>query len=197
MSRGFRWALALMVIATVAGIVGGVRSRTGSGGLWLTVGRELVVQGGDDQNTGRSLRWVSGLDARGGRARPVSDGKPMIAGRTLDEIGLSADTIADQLPRQRFLVLTLVEPDSGGASRLSIADAGVDINVLLVRYPDDDRYLIVPAIVSSWRVVGDGVSLFASLNPNQLHLPTEIPLGGELLVRSGRGGIPYIADSRP
>lgn len=189
MSRGFRWALGIVIVATVAGIASGIRSQTGTGGVWLEVGRELKLLSGDPENTERALAWEI---PRLGANRRV-----MIGGRQPADLGLTPDSGSQRMGRPRFVVLTLVNGTAAGASRLVVADAGADLAALTARYPDRDRYLLVPATIARWKGGPDGTSFFLSMASTQLHLPTERPLGRELLVRAGRGGIPFIAGSRP
>ena len=189
MRPGVLAAFGIVVVATVAGIVTGVRSQQGTGGLWLQVGRELRLQSGDPENTERALMWVV--------PRP-NDNRVTLAGRTPADLGLRPDDGDQALARPRYVVLTLLDPAPGAdSSRLAVVDAGADLAALAGRYPDRDRHLIVRGTVARWKPAGrGGVSFYLSFSPGQLHLPTELSLGRALLVRSGRGAIAYIAQSR-
>ena len=190
MKSGVLAALGIVVVATVAGIVGGVRSQDGSGGLWLRVGRDLRLQSGDPENTERALGWV----VRRGEGNRIT-----LPGRTPADLGLRPDDGDKALSRPRFVVLALLDDASAAdSSRLAVVDAGADLAALAARYPDRDRHLIARGTVARWKPDGQGgVSFYLSFSPGQLHLPTELPLGQELLVRSGRGAIPFIVQSRP
>jgi hypothetical protein len=190
MRRGILAAFGIVVVATVTGIVGGVRSQDGSGGLWLRVGGELRLQSGDPENTGRALTWVVPRDEKNRITLPD---------RTPADLGLPPDDDDRALSRPRFVVLALVDKAAAAdSSRLAVVDAGPDLAALAARYPDRDRHLIVRGTIARWKPDSlGGVSFYLSLSPGQLHLPTELPLGRELLVRSGRSAIPFIAQSRP
>ncbi|MDH5315580.1 MAG: DUF4824 family protein [Gemmatimonadota bacterium] len=190
MRPGVLAALGIVVVATLTGIVSGVRSQNGTGGLWLRVGRDLRLQTGDPENTERALQWVV---RRGERNRIT------LPGRTPADLGLGPDDGDQALARPRFVVLTLLDQATAAdSSRLAAVDAGPDLAALAARYPDRDRHLIVRGTIARWKPDSlGGVSFYLSLSPGQLHLPTELPLGRELLVRSGRGAIPFIAQSRP
>jgi hypothetical protein len=189
MSRGFRWALGIVVVATAAEIGTGVRSQVGTGGLWLTVGRELTLQAGDAENTERALVWV---------LPRLANNRVALAGRRPADLGLKAERGDRSLARAGFVVLTLLNEATTSESRLVMVDAGVDHAALAERYPDRDRYLIIGGSIARWQPDGThDISFHLSLVPSQLHLPTELPLGRELLVRSGRGAIPFIVEARP
>jgi len=190
MRPGVLTALGIVAVATMAGIFSGIRSRAGTGGLWLEVGRELTLQSSDPENTERALVWVV----------PRPEGyRITLDGRTPAELGLRPDDGERALARPRFVVLTLRDSTSTGReSRLAVADVGADLTTLAARYPDRDRHLIVRGTVARWQPDSrGGVSFYLSLTPCQLHLPTELPLGRELLVRSGRSAIPFVVQSRP
>jgi hypothetical protein len=189
MNRGFWYALGIVALATAAGIASGIRNQSGTGGLWLEVGRELQLLTGDPENTERALVWVI--------PRPAGN-RVTIDGRRPADLGLTPDSGEQSLARPRFVVLTLLEGPVASASRLAITDAGPELAGLAERYPDRGRYLIVQGTIARWRPGGrEGTSFYVWLVPVQLHLPTELPLGRALLVRSGRRGVPFIADSRP
>jgi hypothetical protein len=189
MSRGFGWALGIVIVATAAEIGGGVRSQAGTGGLWLEVGRELRLQASDVENTERALVWVL--------PRPAGN-RVEVAGRRPGDLGLRPDSGDRSLARPRFVVLTLLDEGTTSGSRLVVVDAGADRAALAERHPDRDRYLIIGGTIARWQPAGaDGVSFYLSLVPGQVHLPTELVLGRELLIRSGRRAIPFIVASRP
>ena len=209
MKHASLWAAAAVVIASnAAALIGVALNRSAVTQQIDLTERELTVDKLSDDNSGVSLhlRWVNAFAPDGsgwlGANKLAELGFDVLTPVT----DPSAETkYRDVLPRDAFVVLELGGPSweawvssqeeraqraniaLGGSSprtgtRLIAVDAGRDPAALRRRYPDQARYLIVPAIIrlsphwkldpNTRRSTPDSLSGYIQqVTPGEIHLP--------------------------
>jgi len=196
------WVAVAIVLVSIAAIVRtGMRNQASPSGdgFWLEVGRELEVVTDDEDNSGQMLRFVLPTDSS--RARRV-----VMPAVRFEDVGMAtpaADSGRLPLARAAGVVLALdsvavsaATKDGKPTSRLTIVAVGADPAALRARYPDPGRFLVVGAVIGARRDSSGVRLLLQELQPWVLHLPTELPLRTWAMVRTGAGGIPFIAATR-
>jgi len=192
------WVAVAIVLVSIAAIVRmGMRNQGGSSGdgLWLEVGRDLSVVADDEDNSGQMLRFVLPTDSS--RARRV-----VMPAIRFEDVGMAtpaADSGRLPLARAAGVVLALdsaVIKDGKPASRLTVVAVSADLAALRARYPDARRFLVITAVIIAHRDSSGVRPVLQDLQPWVLHLPTELPLRTWAMVKTGAGGIPFIAATR-
>ena len=197
MRRGGWVAVAIVLVSTAAIVRMGMRNQAGGAGdgLWLEVGRELSVVTDDEDNSGQTLRFVLPTDSS--RARRV-----VMPAVRFEDVGMAtpaADSGRLPLARAAGVVLALdsaVIKAGKPASRLTVVAVSADLAALRARYPDARRFMVIAAVIAAHRDSSGVRPVLQELQPWVLHLPTELPLRTWAMVKTGAGGIPFIAATR-
>jgi len=195
--RGGWVAMAIVLVSIAAIVRTGMRNQASPSGdgLWLEVGRELEVVTDDEDDSGQMLRFVLPTDSSRGRRIVM----PRVR---LEDVGMAtpaADAKRLPLARAAGVVLALDSvgiKDGKPTSRLTIVALGADPAALRARYPDPGRFLVVGAVIGARRDSSGVRPVLQELQPWVLHLPTELPLRTWAMVKTGAGGIPFIAVTR-
>lgn len=185
--RQATWIAGAITLATAGlAIAHGEWNRGGAsvGGVTLVLGREGTLVTGGPRNSGQSVRIWLGPD--GATTMPVRTPSWMEAA------GFSGTERTPTL-RRALAVLDVGTAADPGDDGVTVVEVGRDPARLQARYPDRSRHLVVPVDIRGRQPAATGDTLGTLfLAVAELHVPGGMRAEGRVLVRTGRGGLPYI-----